>query len=94
MKNRDEKRSKDQQRADALLDLTALMLLEQLRGCHACVREMIAKGETGWATKMMTTSAALAGALAKLKGKARQTITVERREKRQEGGRSQKSKNE
>jgi hypothetical protein len=45
MKNRDEKLSKDSKNADALLDTAALMLIEQLQGCHACVREMIAKGE-------------------------------------------------
>jgi hypothetical protein len=43
---------------------------------------------------MMATSAALAGALARLKGKTRQIITVERRDNHEGEGRVEKSKNE
>ena len=78
--------------AEALLDEAALMLFEELQMCHALIREINARGDIGFADLTIKSVAALAGALAKLKGETRQRITVERPEG--EGGRVEKSKNE
>jgi hypothetical protein len=97
MENDAETNRKTSQERDALLDSAALMLLEELEGCHDMVRRKLAAGHTDTATRMMAASAALAGALARLKGETRQRIIVKRLDERPKDGSgagSEKSKNE